>query len=58
MGALVRKVVADLSLSDQAAHVEVGDIPPCFGDPILLRQVLINLIGNAVKYSKKRAEPW
>lgn len=57
MEALARKVVADLSLSDQDVRVEVGDIPPCSGDPILLRQVLINLIGNAVKYSKKRPDP-
>lgn len=28
------------------------DLPPLFADPRLVRQILINLVGNSVKYSK------
>lgn len=31
--------------------VEIGRLPPIRGDPMMLRQVWVNLIANAVKYS-------
>jgi signal transduction histidine kinase len=43
--------------SEQAAllrsPVEIGQLPSIRGDAVLLRQVWINLIANAVKYSSK-----
>jgi signal transduction histidine kinase len=56
MAAKVRGVVGDL---DAGARVrfEIGALPACHGDQILMRQVWINLIGNAIKYSARTAEP-
>lgn len=37
--------------------LDIADLPPCYGDENLLRQVWMNLIGNAVKYSSNQAAP-
>jgi two-component system, sensor histidine kinase and response regulator len=37
--------------------IDIGDLPPAAADGIVIRQVWCNLIGNALKYSAKRAEP-
>jgi PAS domain S-box-containing protein len=53
---LVRGVLEDLRLDeiDRQLDVRLGVLPPCQGDPALLRQVWINLLSNAVKYTRKR----
>ncbi len=38
-------------------EVLVSELPPACGDSSLLKQVWLNLIGNAVKYSSKTASP-
>jgi len=35
----------------------IAELPPIRGDRVLLRQVWINLLANAVKYSSKRPDP-
>ena len=49
----VREVVAEI-VGDRAVDVRIGVLGSCFADPSLLRQVWINLVDNAIKYSRGR----
>lgn len=59
MEALVQSVVTELQETNVGAKVcwKIAEIPPCFGDYRLLRQVWINLLSNALKYSGKKENP-
>jgi signal transduction histidine kinase len=59
MNLLVEQVLQDLRQSKEGAlaQCEVQPLPAVWGDRSLLRQVWINLISNAVKYSGLRAAP-
>ncbi len=56
--ALVRGVIADLApeIAGRNVTVTVGALPPCEADSAMLRQVFVNLISNAFKYTRTRAE--
>ena len=53
MEELARDVLRDVE-GQTSAEILVGAMPGCEGDPVILRQVWANLIGNSLKYSRKR----
>jgi PAS domain S-box-containing protein len=57
--ALAEGVVSELrqTRGPIAVDVVLTPLPPASGDGALLRNVLVNLIGNAFKFSAKRAHP-
>jgi len=59
MQGLVESVIKEIcsARNDGAAlpvHPVVSALPPCIGDPALIRQVWVNLLSNAIKYSAPR----
>jgi light-regulated signal transduction histidine kinase (bacteriophytochrome) len=55
---VVRLALDELHAEQEGRHVEVikGDLPACEGDPGLLRQVWVNLLSNAFKFTRDREE--
>lgn len=53
---IVRQVFTDLSHEQENRHIEItiDELPECQADPALLKQVWINLIANALKYTRQQ----
>jgi two-component system sensor histidine kinase/response regulator len=59
MTALANAAAAEVlaSYTGAAPTMLIGELPACAADSAVIRQVWCNLIGNALKYSAKRADP-
>jgi signal transduction histidine kinase len=54
---LVKEIIADMGDATRNVEWHIDPLPDVYGDINTLRQVWVNLISNAIKYSAKRATP-
>ncbi len=59
LGQIAQEVVADLetAIAEAGGRVEIGELPVLEADALEMRQMLQNLIGNAIKYRRVDVPP-
>ena len=56
MTSLARQVLEELEKEREGRPIEIhlGDLPECVGDPSLIKQVFVNLLSNALKFTRQK----
>lgn len=59
MNSIARDVATELVESEpqRKVKIEIGELAPTKADPAMIKQVWVNLISNAIKYSRKTENP-
>ncbi len=59
LGSIARDVLGDLEVQIEraGARIEIGELPTVEADPVQMRQLLQNLIGNSLKYRRPEVTP-
>ncbi|HEY9420032.1 MAG TPA: ATP-binding protein, partial [Thermoanaerobaculia bacterium] len=59
LGVVAREVVTDLEvqIAQTGAVIEIGRLPTVEADPLQMRQLMQNLIGNSLKYRQAETKP-
>lgn len=57
MNLMLEDVLAELSATNHRATIRLETLHPLYGDQSLIRQVMINLLSNGIKYSSRKEHP-
>ncbi len=58
LNSLVKEILRDFQVDERGKNIDwkIGQLPEVYGDSAMLKQVLVNLISNAFKYTKMRTD--